>query len=230
MHRNTQKERFKEHTTNKHTSQLSIGYTCERNRGRLQKKKDNREHEIHKSVVPLVNIVALCMTEELALREVNPIAELLEKHEVHITPFWRGKNYPLVFVRSGATLVALQFEEVRDFAKGPFGLTVDETTDIAVQKQMIVYSKAKCAVRFLGLINIESGSGQGLLEATVKLVGDRGINICNVTCFSSDGASAMVGAKGGLRTRLNKYIYSKLHLEFDENAICFSVCTESVIE
>ena len=107
---------------------MSIGYTCERNRGRLQKKKDDREHEIHKSVV-LVNIVTLCMTEELAFRKVNPIAELLEKHEVHITPFWRGKNYPIVFVRSGATL---HFEEVRDFAKGPFGLNVDETTDIAV--------------------------------------------------------------------------------------------------
>ena len=34
---------------------------------------------------------------------------------------------------------------------------MDETTDIAVQKQMIVYAKAKRAVRFLGLINIESG-------------------------------------------------------------------------
>ena len=66
------------------------------------------------NVVPLVNIVALCMTEELALRKVNPIAELLEKHDVLITPFWRGKNYPLVFVRSVA---ALQFEEVRDIVK-----------------------------------------------------------------------------------------------------------------
>ena len=55
----------------------------------------------------------------------------------------------------------------------------------------------------------------------MKLVGDRGINICNVTCFSSDGASAMVGAKGGLRTRLNKYIYSKLHMEFDEKCYLF---------
>ena len=121
------------------------------------------------------------MTEELALSKVNPIAEILEKHDVLITPFLRGKNYPLVFVRSGATLL---FEEVRDFAKGPFGITVDETTDIAVQKQMIVYVKAKSARRFLGLINIEFGSGQGLLEATVKLVGDRGINICNV-CVSA---------------------------------------------
>ena len=92
----------------------------------------------------------------------------------------------MFFVRSGATL---QFEEVRGFTKGPFGLIVDETTDIAVQKQMLVYVRANRAVRFSGLINIESGSGQGLLEATLKLVGDRGLNICNVTCVSSDGAS-----------------------------------------
>lgn len=73
----TKKERLKKHTTYKHTSQLSIGYTCEKERGRLQKKKDDREQEIHKNVVPIVNIVALCKTEELALRKVYPIAELL---------------------------------------------------------------------------------------------------------------------------------------------------------
>ena len=94
---NTKKEIFKEHITYKHTSQLSIGYTCEKERGRLQKKKDDREHEIHKNVVPFVNIVVLCVTEELALRKVNPIAELLEKHEIDITPYWRGKNYLFVF-------------------------------------------------------------------------------------------------------------------------------------
>ena len=96
--------------------------------------------------------------------------------------------------------------------KGPLALTVDETTDIVVQKQMIVYLKAESAARFLCL---------GLLEVTVKLVGDRGLNIRNVTCFSSDGASSTVGAKGGLRTRLNKYIYNKLHLELDENCYLF---------
>ena len=42
--------------------------------------------------------------------------------------------------------------------KGPFGLTVDETTDIAVQKLMIIYVELKRVVRLLGLINIESGS------------------------------------------------------------------------
>ena len=98
---------------------------------------------------------------------------------------------------------------------------MDETTDIAVQKQMIIYVKAKRVVKFLGLIIIESGSGQGLLDATVKLVGDRGLNIYNLTCFSSDDASAMVGSKGGLRTRLNKYLYSKLHLELDGNCYLF---------
>ena len=98
---------------------------------------------------------------------------------------------------------------------------MDETTDIALQKQIIVYVTAKSAVRFLGLINIDYGSVQGLQEATVKLVGDRRINICKVTYFSSEGASAMVGAKGGLRTRLNMCIYGKLHMEFDEKGYLF---------
>ena len=124
------------------------------------------------------------------MRKVNPVAELLEKQKSIF--ILERKNYLFVFVRSGATL---QFEEVRDFEKCPFGLIVVETTDSAVRKQMIVYVKANRAVRFLGLINIESGSSQGLLEATVNLVGNRGLNIYNVTCFSSDGASIMVEAK-----------------------------------
>ena len=87
----TKKDRFIEHSAYKHTSQLSIEYTCEKESGRLQKKKDDRKQGIHKNVIPFVNIVTLCMNEELGLRKVNPIAEFLEKHDVLITPFWEGR-------------------------------------------------------------------------------------------------------------------------------------------
>ena len=83
----------------------------------------------------------------------------------------------------------------------PFGITVDETTDVAVEKQLIVYIKVAGESLFMGLVNVVSGGSGNLLNAVTTLVNNRGLDIRNVACFSSDGASTMVGSKTGLNAR-----------------------------
>ena len=51
-------------------------------------------------------------------------------------------------LRAGAEL---QFRSLQKFGSGmPFGITVDETTDVAVEKQLIVYIKSRRRITFHG--------------------------------------------------------------------------------
>ena len=84
----------------------------------------------------------------------------------------------------------------------PSGITVDETTNVAVERQLIVYVKVAGESRLMGLVNVLSGASEDLLHA----LRNWGFDIRNVACFSSDGASTMVGSETGLKVRLNRHI------------------------
>ena len=184
----------------------------------MVKEKKSAAESIRRQVVPLVDVVSLCATQELAMIKVDSITRLLEKHDVEVTPYWRSKNYPFVFVRAGAEL---QFRSLQEFGSGmPFGITVDETTDVAMEKQLIVYIKVAGESLFMGLVNVVSGGSGNLLNAVTTLVNNRALDIRNVACFSSDGASTMVGSKTGLKVRLNRHIRFALNMDDTEDGSC----------
>ena len=214
----SKKERFREHNGYKHSIQPSLSSVVEKSKEMFVKAKESEAESIRRQVVPLVDVVSLCATQELAMIKVDPIARLLEKHNVSVTPYWRSKNYPFVFLRAGAEL---QFLSLRDFGSGmPFGITVDETTDVAVEKQLIAYIKVAGESRFMGLVNVQSGASEELMYAMVKLINDRGFDIRNIACFSSDGASTMVGSKTGLKVRLDRHIRQALDIENVKDGSC----------
>ena len=62
------------------------------------KEKKVQAESIHRQVVPLVDVVSLLATQELAMIKVDSITRLLEKHDVGVTLYWRSKNYPFVFL------------------------------------------------------------------------------------------------------------------------------------
>ena len=49
------------------------------------------------------------------------------------------------------------------------------------------------------LVNVLSGASDNLLNAVTTLVNNRGLDIRNVACFNSDGASTMLGSKSDLK-------------------------------
>ena len=54
---------------------------------------------------------------------------------------------------AGAVLRVLHIQYMSNV---PFGITVDETTDVAVEKQLIVYIKVAGESLFMGLVNVLS--------------------------------------------------------------------------
>ena len=69
-----------------------------------------------------------------------------------------------------------------------FGLTVDETTDVGVEKQLIVYLKTASTKRqkFLGLVTMTGSTADDIVQAIQGVLLDFGLDIQNMASFSSD--------------------------------------------
>lgn len=90
-----------------------------------------------------------------------------------------------------------------------FSVLVDESTDISISKQMVVYVRVvdpefNPHTYFLENITIDNPKSDAavLFQAIEKCIGDKGLNINQVKGFGSDGASVMVGRHSGVATRV----------------------------
>ncbi|XP_078000900.1 zinc finger protein 862-like [Glandiceps talaboti] len=87
---------------------------------------------------------------------------------------------------------------------------IDETTDVAILKQMILYSKYMVAngdtkVSFLGMIEVPDGTASTLKNAVTTFADENGIQLTNrLAGFGSDGAAVMVGRKTGVAKQLKQ--------------------------
>ena len=87
-----------------------------------------------------------------------------------------------------------------------FVLMIDETTDVAVMKQLVIYAKyienGAVQTRFLSMIQIRNGTASTIVEAVTKFCEEWNLDIKKMCGLGSDGASVMLGKKGGVATLL----------------------------
>ena len=84
-----------------------------------------------------------------------------------------------------------------------FSLCVDETTDVSVTKQLIVYGRYFCNedvnTSSLGILELQNGLAVTITEALCKLCSDLKVDLQTRLCgLGSDGASEMLGNRGGV--------------------------------
>ena len=90
-------------------------------------------------------------------------------------------------------------------------LMLDETTDVAVMKQLIVYGRyildGTVQTRFLQMVQIPDGTAVTIVEAVMKFCDDWNLEIKRKLCgLGSDGASVMLGSRGGVATLLKQKV------------------------
>ena len=89
------------------------------------------------------------------------------------------------------------------------GLMCDESTDISVTKELILYARiiagGEVSTHFLKLIHIQDGKAETIEKALISFLDETNIPISNVTAFGSDGANVMVGRVSGVATRLKRH-------------------------
>ena len=79
-----------------------------------------------------------------------------------------------------------------------FSLLIDETTDVSILKQMIIYGRYICKgeakIRFLGVVELPDGAAVTITDALLQFCGEMELNIQKQLCgLGSDGASVTLG-------------------------------------
>lgn len=87
-----------------------------------------------------------------------------------------------------------------------FGILIDESTDIAVHKSMVLYLRyvhnGHVMTEFVGNIRVNDGKAETLVKAIEDKLIQLQIDFNKVVGLASDGASVMIGHKTGVGARL----------------------------
>ena len=84
---------------------------------------------------------------------------------------------------------------------------IDETTDVAVNKQLVIYGRyiqvGEVQTWFLSMIHIHDGTASTIVEALTKFCDEWNLDIKEKLCgLGSNGASVMLGHRGAVAALL----------------------------
>ena len=90
-----------------------------------------------------------------------------------------------------------------------FALTIDESTDIAVLKQLVLVARCVMArsvkTAFMCIPDLQNGTAQTTEAAILQCLADNNLDVTRVHGFGSDGASVMTGRVSGVAMRLKNH-------------------------
>ncbi|KAF4692857.1 hypothetical protein FOZ63_007396 [Perkinsus olseni] len=181
----------------------------------VEKRKEEEEGRLNEElslVTPLADLALTLAVEEVALHKSEAFAQWGERHGLNVTQHWRSKNYGWEFVEAAHSI---QLAETKEWLRDcKYGVIVDETTDVAITKQIILYVKAKGQSRYVGLRDMHGeGTGEAVKEAVVALLESLDVPRANLVSFTSDGASAMLGKRSGAGVLLEQWAGGPLRKE-----------------
>ncbi|CAG2186740.1 unnamed protein product [Mytilus edulis] len=98
-----------------------------------------------------------------------------------------------------------------DLKNSPFyTVMVDETTDVAVKKELILYVRflknGKSSTHFLKMIELFDGKAATIKSAIVQTLEEIDVPLEKMCALGSDGASVMLGRKGGVAALLKESV------------------------
>ena len=91
-----------------------------------------------------------------------------------------------------------------------FALMCDETTDVAVVKEVIIYARylgsdRKVCTSFISMMEVVDGTAKTILAALQLLCDREYLDVRNkLVPFGSDGAAVMIGTRSGVATRIKQ--------------------------
>ena len=127
------------------------------------------------------------------------------KKDVRIPNSWRSKNYAFEFIEIINGMVQDNFMADISLATS-HALTVDESTDISVNKYLILYFKYRPVnsneyrTSFGGkhAIQLEACDATSIVTAVKEFYKKHKLDLNKMAMFTSDGASVMLGKVNGV--------------------------------
>jgi hypothetical protein len=171
----------------------------------LKKKRSNPA-----DIKILIDDVLLAVKMNNSMLSVQEIHEHMGKY-VNLPNSWRSKNYAYKFLESINSVV--QMDMMSEIASADFHtLTVDESTDISVNKYLILYFKfrqsnsSEYKTTFGGILELESCDATAIVSAIKNFYSKHGLDLMKMVMFTSDGASVMLGKNNGVAAQLRRDI------------------------
>jgi len=158
----------------------------------------------------LADNVHLAINMNASMLSVQTIHDHIGKF-VSLPDSWRSKNYTFEFVAAINEVVADEiFTELRESLFHT--LIVDESTDIAVHKVLVLYFKYCSPISlvyetvFGGIIQLTACHAQALEQAIKEFYNEPEIDLNRLVMLTSDGASVMLGRWNGLAAFLKRTV------------------------
>ncbi len=90
-----------------------------------------------------------------------------------------------------------------------FSILIDETTDVSVINEMVIYSRfitseGEIRTVFLKIVELPNGCAETIEQALIKYLESCSLPMQRLVGFGSDGASVMTGRLNGVAARLKK--------------------------
>ena len=89
-----------------------------------------------------------------------------------------------------------------------FSLMIDETTDVAVLNEMVIYARyienGKVSTSFLKICELFNGTADTTETTLVAYMEDKGLSMSKMVGLGTDGASVMTGVHNGVGARFKR--------------------------
>ena len=177
-------------------------------------KKENRHISIElkrsspDEIKVLIDSVLLAIKMNISMLSVQKINEHKAKY-VSIPNSWRSKNYAFEFIE--IINVMVQDNVMADISLATYyTLTVDESTDISVNKYIMLYFKYRPVnsneyrTSFGGMLQLEACNAASIVIAVKDFYKKHKLDLNKMVMFTSDGASVMLGKINGVAAQLRK--------------------------
>ena len=162
-----------------------------------------------KRVITCMKLGHFITKEDLAVRKYNKLCDLayaLEVESMHVKDDY--SSYTNVIAGKELVFCISQYPQevqLKKLNQSPFyGLMVDETTDRALEKHLIVYVSylssnglSLCKIEFIRLILVADGSAQTKYDALMKMLSEIGLDVMRMVGIATDGDSSMLGCYDG---------------------------------
>lgn len=177
-----------------------------------KKERSERLNSDFNSVKVLIQDVILGIKINASMNAIKHIHDHMEKF-IDIPKNWRSKNYAFEFV--DCINCVIEKEAILELRESRFHtLIVDESTDISVQKVLILYFKfltnnkaATYKTIFGGLVKLIDCDSVSIVNKIKEFYTKNDIDIKKMVMITSDGASVMLGKKNGVAAILKKELH-----------------------
>lgn len=179
----------------------------------------NADHSVKALELKLATQIA-CHS---SIKVIDHLGEIVKEASAKDISLHRTKCTALINKVLGPVMLK---ELCKDIGENEYSLIIDESTDIATQKQLCVvvrypsFEKKKIVTSFLGLIKVANGTAEAVTSALLDfLKNDVKLDVSKCTGLGTDGCNVMCGQHNSVISRFREINPHVTHIK----CICHSL-------